>query len=111
MLEPIEPTEHIQSPGPIAPRAAAPGESIESTPSDTLPPRRRRAASRPAGPPPGAVSEAEVTTSSAPAIPADQIAVAEAASEPVAAGAAMATASASAAGADPESAAPPARTR
>ncbi|MFE2676233.1 ribonuclease E/G, partial [Streptomyces hygroscopicus] len=115
MLEPIEPTEPVQPLGPSVPRATAPGDPIESTPSDTLPPRRRRAASRPAGPPAGAVSDAEVTTPSVPAIPADQIGSAgapEAASEPVATGAAaVAGASGSASGADTEPAAPPARPR
>ncbi|MGW4273121.1 hypothetical protein ACWEGQ_12340, partial [Streptomyces seoulensis] len=55
MLEPTEPTK---------------GSEELNTPSDTLPPRRRRrAASRPAGPPAGGAAEtqAEVT---APAVPA-----------------------------------------
>ncbi|MER6537306.1 hypothetical protein ABT215_26630, partial [Streptomyces sp900105755] len=52
MLEPTEPTE---------------GSEL-NTPSDTLPPRRRRrAASRPAGPPAGTEAVAETTV---PAIPA-----------------------------------------
>ncbi|MET9871482.1 hypothetical protein ABZZ16_36130, partial [Streptomyces sp. NPDC006386] len=57
MLEPTEPTGSSQG-------------SEQNTPSDTLPPRRRRrAASRPAGPPAGASSDAPVETV-APAIPA-----------------------------------------
>ncbi|EPJ36015.1 hypothetical protein STAFG_6916 [Streptomyces afghaniensis 772] len=64
MLEPTEPTESAT-------------DSEQNTPSDTLPPRRRRrAASRPAGPPVGTSSDAPVETVT-PAIPAadpDQLA-------------------------------------
>ncbi|MFB7601214.1 hypothetical protein, partial [Streptomyces sp. NPDC056160] len=62
MLEPTEPTQ---------------GSEELNTPSDTLPPRRRRrAASRPAGPP-VAASEAPAEITSASAAPAEATALAE----------------------------------
>ncbi|MGW1859651.1 hypothetical protein, partial [Streptomyces collinus] len=62
MLEPTEPNE---------------GSEL-NTPSDTLPPRRRRrAASRPAGPPSGAEAPTEVTEPAIPAAEADEITEAE----------------------------------
>ncbi|MFE2580703.1 hypothetical protein [Streptomyces sp. NPDC059378] len=57
MLEPTESTESVK-------------DSASDTPSDTLPPRRRRrAASRPAGPPTATVSRGAPTGSSVPSSP------------------------------------------
>lgn len=52
----------------------AAGNADSGTPSDSLPPRRRRrAASRPAGPPGGAVAETAPATAAAPvAAPAEE---------------------------------------
>ncbi|MCT9141872.1 ribonuclease E/G, partial [Streptomyces violarus] len=101
MLEPTEPIEG----------------SEQNTPSDTLPPRRRRrAASRPAGPPVGGTSDAPVETV-APAIPAadpDELATEVVdAGEEAAAGAdeTSETAQAAEAVASAEEAAPAARKR
>ncbi|MEU8350410.1 Rne/Rng family ribonuclease [Streptomyces sp. NPDC048845] len=97
MLEPIEPTE----PNEAAPTGAAGNSSGNSSdnnsPSDTLPPRRRRAVSRPAGPPAAQTAEtaAAELTEPTPAAPEPAPAADDTPAEAT----------------EPEAAAPPARTR
>ncbi|MGW6222516.1 hypothetical protein ACWF8U_21830, partial [Streptomyces olivaceus] len=73
MLEPTEPAES----------SATPTDSEANTPSDTLPPRRRRrAASRPAGPPSGAPKRPAETVAPEPAVVTDEAEEPEETEEP-----------------------------